>query len=72
MADKVAMIGECMLELTRQTADQGGGILPMNLAYGGDTLNSSVYLARQGVAVDYVTALGDDPMSAWMVKQWRE
>ena len=72
MADKVALIGECMLELTRQAADQAGGILPMNLSYGGDTLNSSVYLARQGVAVDYVTALGDDPMSAWMVAQWRE
>ena len=71
MADKVAMIGECMLELTRQTAGQAGGILPMNLSYGGDTLNSSVYLARQGVPVDYVTALGDDSMSAWMVAQWR-
>jgi 2-dehydro-3-deoxygluconokinase len=61
-----------MLELTRQGAGQAGGSLPMNLCYGGDTLNSAVYLARQGIAVDYVTALGDDPMSAWMVGQWRE
>ena len=29
--------------------------------YGGDTLNTSVYLARLGVDVDYITALGDDP-----------
>lgn len=72
MAQNVALIGECMLELTRQSAARVGGCLPMNLSYGGDTLNCAVYLARQGVAVDYVTALGDDPMSAWMVEQWRE
>lgn len=70
MPKNIALIGECMLELTRQTAVQVGRSLPMNLSYGGDTLNSAVYLARQGVAVDYVTALGDDPMSKWMVEQW--
>lgn len=71
MGQNIALIGECMLELTRQTAAQVGRSLPMNLSYGGDTLNSAVYLARQGVAVDYVTALGDDPMSSWMVEHWR-
>ena len=60
-----------MLELSRRNTEQGGRSLPMNLSYGGDTLNSAVYLARQGITVDYVTALGDDPMSAWMVEQWR-
>lgn len=39
--------------------------------YGGDTLNTAVYLARLGVAVDYVTALGDDPWSVEMLAQWR-
>ena len=72
MAQNIALIGECMLELTRQAQAQMGSSLPMNLSYGGDTLNCAVYLARQGVAVDYVTALGDDPMSAWMAAQWRE
>lgn len=71
MAQNIAVIGECMLELTRQSVDQTGHNLSMNLSYGGDTLNCAVYLARQGIAVDYVTALGDDPMSAWMVEQWR-
>ena len=71
MTQNIALIGECMLELTRQPADQVGRSLPMNISYGGDTLNSAVYLARQGIDVDYVTALGDDPMSAWMVEQWR-
>lgn len=65
------MMGECMLELTRQDLPQSTGSLPMNLSYGGDTLNSAVYLARQGITVDFVTALGDDPMSAWLVEQWR-
>lgn len=71
MAKRIALIGECMLEMTRQPAEQSSRSMPMNLSYGGDTLNCAVYLARQGVAVDYVTALGDDPMSAWMVQQWR-
>jgi 2-dehydro-3-deoxygluconokinase len=39
-------------------------------SYGGDTLNTAVYLARLGVAVDYVTALGDDPWSEEMIAGW--
>jgi 2-dehydro-3-deoxygluconokinase len=38
--------------------------------YGGDTLNTAVYLARLGVEADYVTALGDDPMSDEMIAGW--
>src|SRR3712207_2573497 len=63
---KVAAIGECMVELTVLGADT------LRLGFGGDTLNTSVYLARLGIAVDYVTALGDDSYSARMVAQWRE
>ena len=51
---RVASIGECMIELS-PAAD---GLL--SRGFGGDTLNTAVYLARLGVAVDYVTALGDD------------
>ena len=39
-------------------------------AFGGDTLNTAVYLARLGVEVDYITALGDDPMSEEMIAGW--
>ena len=42
------------------------------LGFGGDTLNTAIYLARLGVAVDYVTALGDDPYSEHMVEAWRD
>lgn len=61
----VACIGECMIELSQG----GGGELARN--YGGDTLNTAVYLARLGVSVDYLTALGTDPFSEEMVEAWK-
>jgi 2-dehydro-3-deoxygluconokinase len=61
---RVASIGECMIELS-----QAPGAL-LARSYGGDTLNTAVYLARLGVSVDYVTALGDDPWSEEMVRAW--
>jgi 2-dehydro-3-deoxygluconokinase len=61
---KVASIGECMIELKQA----GGGLYARG--YGGDTLNTAVYLARLGVAVDYITALGDDPLSEEMLAGW--
>ena len=61
---KVACIGECMVELKQ--AD--GGLF--SRGYGGDTLNTAVYLARLGVGVDYVTALGDDSLSDEMIAGW--
>lgn len=61
---RVACIGECMIEL-RELPD---GLL--SRGFGGDTLNTAVYLARLGVPVDYVTALGDDPWSEEMVAAW--
>lgn len=38
--------------------------------FGGDTLNTAVYLARLGVAAAYVTALGDDAYSDEMIARW--
>lgn len=70
MNKRVAIIGECMLELTRSASADGSVGLPMNLSYGGDTLNTAVYMARLGVDVDYFTALGDDAYSDWMIEQW--
>ena len=61
---KVACIGECMVELKQ--AD--GGLF--SRGYGGDTLNTAVYLARLGVGVDYVTALGEDALSDEMIAGW--
>lgn len=61
---KAASIGECMIELSRRP----GGRYAM--AHGGDSLNTAVYLARLGIRVDYVTALGDDPYSDAMLAAW--
>lgn len=60
----IAAIGECMVEI-RRTGDGTA-----RFGFGGDTLNCALYLARLGVAVDYVTLLGDDPYSADMLAAW--
>ena len=67
---KVAIIGECMVEL-RKTED---GI---EQAFGGDTLNTALYLSRlsaqykQPFMVSYFTALGKDKLSDAMVSAWQ-
>lgn len=61
---RVACIGECMVELS----ERPDGTLVRG--FGGDTLNTALYLARLGVAVDYVTALGDDVWSDEMAAAW--
>src|SRR5690349_11693429 len=62
---RVASIGECMVELV----ERPDGLL--SRGFGGDTLNTAVYLARLGASVDYVTALGDDAWSEEMLVAWR-
>src|SRR3954469_483336 len=60
MAEKksrVISVGEVMVELSRGPEGRYG------LAFGGDTFNTAVYLARAGVPIAYATALGDDPYS---------
>jgi 2-dehydro-3-deoxygluconokinase len=61
---RVACIGECMIELKQAE----GGLY--SRGYGGDTLNTAIYLARLGEGVDYITALGDDPISDEMLAGW--
>jgi 2-dehydro-3-deoxygluconokinase len=50
-------VGEVMIELTRAADGR------YRFGFGGDTFNTAVYLARGGIAVDYATAIGDDPYS---------
>ena len=59
MADRtrVICVGEVMVELSRNADGRYGR------AYGGDTFNTAVYLARAGIDAAYATALGDDPYS---------
>lgn len=65
---KIAVIGECMIELSQKGAE-------VNRGFGGDTLNTSVYIARQvdptALSVHYVTALGQDNFSQQMIDAWQ-
>jgi len=65
----IAVIGECMIELSQKGTDVKRG-------FGGDTLNTSVYLARmvkpETLGVYYVTALGTDNFSEEMLSAWRQ
>ena len=56
-----------MLEL------QGPAFGNLRQTFGGDTLNTAVYLARCGgshLRVHYATALGDDSLSAGLLERW--
>lgn len=63
---KVAFFGECMIELSG---------LPLQRTFGGDTLNTALYLARlgqnRGIEVSYATALGIDHISHEMLESWK-
>ena len=61
----VCVVGEGMLELRGEGGD-------WSLGYGGDTVNTAVHLAREGLDVRYATALGDDPLSDGLRKAWRD
>jgi 2-dehydro-3-deoxygluconokinase len=62
---RIACIGECMVEFAQ---DRDG---LFRRGFGGDTLNTALYLARLGIDVSYVTALGDDALSDGMLSAWR-
>jgi 2-dehydro-3-deoxygluconokinase len=64
-AIKVASLGECMVEFS-QSHDGS-----FRRGFGGDTLNTALYLARLGIDTSYVTALGDDALSEEMLVAWR-
>ncbi|WGF87650.1 sugar kinase [Marinivivus vitaminiproducens] len=68
---RVASVGECMIEMQETESDV------LRRTFGGDTLNTAVYLKRSFDAasrpsdVAYVTALGTDPFSDDMMAGWR-
>ena len=66
---RIALLGECMIEL------RGEMFGTMHQNFGGDTLNTAVYLARltadTGIEVLYATQLGTDAYSDAMVAAWQ-
>jgi 2-dehydro-3-deoxygluconokinase len=61
----IFIFGEAMLEYHSKGGASG-------LRYGGDTLNTAIHLARAGLDVAYVTALGNDPISDALVQAWTD
>lgn len=67
MAHRVVVIGECLIELA------GTAFGSLRQSFGGDTLNTAVYLARlcgAAATVHYATVLGRDPLSDAMLDRW--
>lgn len=66
---QVAVIGECMVEL--QKSDE-----LYKQTFGGDTLNTALYLSRltkdHDVTTRYITGLGKDPFSRQMIESWKK
>lgn len=62
---RIVAFGECMIELSKL---QDGSV---GIGYGGDTLNTAVYMARLGLDVRYATAVGTDLWSEEMREAWR-
>jgi 2-dehydro-3-deoxygluconokinase len=66
----IACIGECMVEFIPSRTHPA----MFERRYGGDTLNTCVYLARllkASAKLHYVTRLGDDRFSRWMIEDWQ-
>lgn len=65
---RVALIGECMIEL------RGTLFGALQQSWGGDTYNTAVYLKRllkESFDVHYLTGLGNDPLSQYLITAWQ-
>ena len=69
---RIACVGECMIEVALDREDPARA----KIGYGGDTLNTAVYLSRclgsAGPRCSYVTWLGDDGFADAMIRSWAE
>jgi 2-dehydro-3-deoxygluconokinase len=65
---RVALIGECLIELN------GTPFGALHQTFGGDSLNTALYLARltrPTIDISYVTVVGTDVLSDGMVLRWQ-
>jgi 2-dehydro-3-deoxygluconokinase len=60
---RIACVGEAMVELSLSPDGRHADV-----GFGGDTLNTAVYLARSGAAVAFVSVIGTDPLSDRMAE----
>ena len=65
---RIAVIGECLIELN------GAPFGKLDQTFGGDTLNTALYLARltdRSLDVHYVSVVGTDSFSDGMIQRWQ-
>jgi len=69
---EIICLGEPMVEFTRrsETQDDADAALYQQ-GFGGDTSNAAIAAARQGAAVGYVTAVGQDDFGTALLELWR-
>ncbi len=63
--NRVLTIGECMVQLREEKR----GVFRQG--FGGDSLNTAIYLARLGIDTSFLSALGDDEWSSEMLALWQ-
>jgi len=68
---RVTVVGECMLELSPASLASAFP-LQTGLSFGGDTLNTALYLSRLNISTSYISALGQDPYSEALLNCWRQ
>jgi len=73
---KLAVIGECMVELSTVTVtDTSQHKNLLKQGFGGDSMNTAIYLkklASNNVDVHYVSSMGKDSLSKNLISQWQQ
>lgn len=72
---KLALIGECMAELTESCSSGDNSNSPqlMRLGYGGDVMNTAIYcrrLLKDSAQISFVSVMGADKLSQDMMALW--
>lgn len=71
---KLAVIGECMIELST-TQDTGQNQVElMQVNFGGDSMNTAIYLkklAKTAIDIHFVSSMGNDPQSSKLINKWQ-
>ena len=70
MTIKLATLGECLIEISELDTKTNENI--KKFAYGGDVLNTSVYLSRNNIKTSFISALGNDRNSHWLLEEWQK
>lgn len=68
----IICLGEPMVELTRLQSTTATAAATYQQGFGGDTSNAAIAAARQGAAVGYITAIGNDTFGDSLLALWHQ